>query len=175
MTLPVWKQEEENEKIETRKKVGYNNLIGEDVSPYYYGTAKPGKGVVTFGEGLNVARHSEEIEIAKFLNKMFGGEITILNEVNVQGVKTADFLWNGKLWDLKTVTTEKAADSAVRKGLKQIKSNPGGIILDYRSQNPSMETLLEVVDGRMRRGIEKDTDIMMIFNETKVKVYRYKK
>lgn len=170
-----WKRDEDNEKIENRKQIGKSNYIGENVTPYYYGTAKPGKGKVKLEDGLSASRHIEEIEVANFINKMFGGEITVLNEANIQGVKTADFLWNNKLWDLKTVTTEKAADSAVRKGLKQIKSNPGGIILDYRNHSPSMEKLLEVVEGRMKRGIEKDTDIMMIFDEKNIKVFRYKK
>lgn len=167
--------EEENEKIEVRKKVGINSLLGEDVTPRYYGTANPGKGTITHEERFSLAKHPEEIEMANFLHNMFGGEIRLLNEVNIQNVKTADFLWNKKLWDLKTVTTEKAADSAIRKGLKQIKSNPGGVILDYRKRNISLESLLEVVDSRMRRGIEKETDIMIILEEKKVKVYRYKK
>lgn len=170
-----WRAEDEKEKIEVRKRVGINSLLGEDVTPRYYGTANPGKGTITHEEGFNIARHSEEVEMADFLHKMFGGEITLLNEVNIQDVKTADFLWNKKLWDLKTVTSEKAADSAIRKGLKQIKSNPGGVILDYRKRNISVESLMEVVDGRMRRGIENDTDIMIILDERKIKVYRYKK
>ena len=141
----------------------------------YYGFANPKKGTITLEAGLEPSRHAEEISMAEYLHTMFGGEITLLNEANLDKVKTADFLWNKKLWDLKTVTTEKAADSAIRKGLKQIKSNPGGIILDYRNREVSLENLLTVIEGRMRRGFEYDTDIMVILDDKTVKVYRYKK
>lgn len=136
---------------------------------------QPKSGTIKFDEGLNISKHSEEIEMAKFLNDLFGGELTVLKEANIQGVKTADFLWNNKLWDLKTVTTEKSADSAIRKGLKQIKDNPDGIILDYRNREVSLDSVFKVVDGRTRRGIEESVDIMLVLGKNKVKVYRYKK
>ncbi|MBO4375439.1 MAG: hypothetical protein J5829_10070, partial [Lachnospiraceae bacterium] len=54
-----------------------------------------------------------------------------MNEKNLDNVKTPDFLWHDKHWDLKDVSSVKAVDNAVRKGLHQIKDNPGGIILDF--------------------------------------------
>lgn len=161
--------------VEKRKQVGITNYKGENVSARYFGTAAPGKGIITLEPGISKKTHADEINMANFLHALFGGNITILKEANLQGVKTADFLWNDKLWDLKSVTSEKAADSAIRKGLKQIKDNPGGIILDYRKQNVSLDKILPVVDGRMKRGIERDTDIMIVLNEKRVVVMRYKK
>lgn len=170
-----WRYEDELDRIEVRKKVGYGKNLGKNVTPEYYGKATPKEGSITIEEGLNTAKHIEEINMAEFLHNMFGGDIIVLNEVNQKNVKTADFLWRKKLWDLKTVTTEKASDSAIRKGLKQIKNKPGGIILDYSNRDVSINNLLEVIDGRMRRGFEKDTDIMIILDSTTVKIYRYKK
>lgn len=170
-----WRTEEEISMIEKRKSVGINSLLGENITPYYYGTATPKKGLINKEEGYNSSLHVDEIRMAKLLHNMFGGDITLLNEVNEHAVKTADYLWRGKLWDLKTVTTEKSADSAIRKGLKQIKNNPGGIILDYRNKKISTEELQKVIESRMKRGFEKDTDIMVVLDSKTIKVYRYKK
>ena len=149
--------------------------MGQDVTASYFGYAAPGKGSITKDAGYEEELHAEEVNMAKFLNGKFGGDVQLLKEVNEDKVKTPDFLWNGKMWDLKTVTTEKSADTAVRKGLKQIKENPGGIVLDYRGKNISEEGVRKVIDSRMKRGYEKDTDIVVIFGNDQIKVYRYKK
>ena len=52
-----------------------------------------------------------------------------------------DYIWNNKLWDLKTISNEKAANSALRKGVNQIFDNPGGVMLDCRKF--SVEEILE--------------------------------
>lgn len=170
-----WRDENELDKIEARKKIGSNTLKGQNVTPMYYGTAKPGKGKIAFEEGLDIAGHANEIKVADFLKETFGGDILVQKEVNKNKIKTSDYLWNNKKWELKTLTTENAADSAVRGGLKQISGNTGGLILDYSGRDVNLDELLKVIDGRMRRGFEKDTDIMIKLDEKTVKVYRYKK
>lgn len=165
--------EEEKAAVERRKR--FRNFKYQDVTPRYFGKAEPGAGSIKYQENYNRKRHANEINVAQLINSKFGGDITLLNESKQTGIKTPDFLWNDKLWELKTVTTEKAADTALRSGLKQIKENPGGVILDYRGQKVSLEETEKVVDGRMRRGVEGDTDIMIIYTDKKIKVYRYKK
>ena len=56
----------------------------------------------------------------------------MLSESKEDGVKMPDYIWNNKLWDLKTISNEKAANSALRKGVNQIFDNPGGVMLDCR-------------------------------------------
>ena len=170
-----WKYEKDFDRIRELREAGINRYIGQDVTASYFGYAAPGEGIVTKDAGYEEVLHAEEVNIAKFLNGKFGGDIQLLKEANEDKVKTPDFLWNGKMWDLKTVTTEKSADTAVRKGLKQIKENPGGIVLDYRGKNISEEGVRKVIDSRMKRGYEKDTDIMVIFGDDQIKVYGYKK
>ena len=165
-----WRDEDEADKIEARKRIGSNTLKGQNVTAMYYGTAEPGKGKVVFEEGLDLAGHSNEVKVATFLKETFGGDILVQKEVNRDKIKTSDYLWNNKKWELKTLTTEKSADSAVRGGLKQISGNTGGLILDYSGKNINMDEVLQVVDGRMRRGFEKDTDIMIKLDEKTVKV-----
>lgn len=170
-----WKYEKDFDRIRELRQNGINKWAGQDVTASYYGYAAPGKGTIEKDTGYKEALHVEEVDMAKFLKGRFGGDIRLLKEVNEDKVKTPDFMWNGKMWDLKTVTTEKSADTAVRKGLKQIKENPGGIVLDYRGKDISEEGVRKVIDSRMKRGYEKDTDIMVIFGGDKIKVYRYKK
>jgi len=88
-------------------------------------------------------------------------------------VKTADYLWRGKLWDLKTVTTEKAANFAVRKGMKQIRENPGGIILDYRGASIDLDVLAEVIKKRLQWRKEQFAMDIMIILDGQVLVWRY--
>lgn len=164
-----------DEEIKKRKMIGVNQSYGEDVTPFYFGTAKPRQGKFEYDEGYKINDHKLEVEVANILFKNFGGNIRLLNESEKVGQMTADYLWNGKLWDLKTVTTEKSADSAIRKGLKQIVSNQGGVILDYRGKNINQENLIKIIDTRMRRGNYKTVDIMTILKEDKIKIYRYKK
>lgn len=84
-----------------------------------------------------------------------------------------DYLWNGKYWELKTITTEKAADSALRKALKQIENKPGGIILDFQKKDKDFNLLLTIIDRRMQRS--KVCGDVMIILDSKIKIYRYKK
>lgn len=161
--------------IEKRKTIGIKQLLGKNVTAIYHGTATPTVGKIVQEGGYLPELHVAEIRMAERIHSMFGGDITLLNEVNEQSIKTPDYLWRGKLWDLKTASTEKSADSAIRKGLKQIKNNPGGIILDYSGKNISIDELEKVIDNRMKRGITGDTDIMVVLDDKNIKVYRYKK
>jgi hypothetical protein len=145
------------------------------VMPEYLRKASPGVGTIAFDEGYNKNSHADEIKTAQWLLKNFGGNIVLLNESDNEGEKRADFIWNGQFWDLKSTTTAKAADSAIRKGLKQIKENPGGIILDYGTNAVSLDDVQKTIDGRMLRGSGNNADIMVVKNGQVVKILRYKK
>lgn len=151
-------------------------ITGEDVSAEYAEQATPGEGTITQDEGYDTSRHTEETKIAEWLRSKFGGDIRLLNESKVDHEKRADLLWRGKLWDLKTASTEKAANTAIKRGLQQIRPNPGGIILDYKDIEISMDLLKQVIDKRMEWLSEGEAvDIMIVRNGEVVKVLRYKK
>ena len=151
-------------------------IAGEDVSAEYAAQATPGEGTITQDDGYDTDRHTEETKIAEWLRSKFGGDIRLLNESKVDHEKRADLLWRGKLWDLKTASTEKAANTAIKRGLQQIRPNPGGIILDYKDIEISMDLLKQVIDKRMEWLSEGETvDIMIVRNGEVVKVLRYKK
>ena len=148
----------------------------QDMTNEYYRSATPGKGAVTYDVGYETETHQNEIIMAEWLCNTFGGSITLLTESSTKGEKRADYLWNGKLWDLKSVTTEKAANTAVKRGLAQIRANPGGIILDYGKKAFSIEYLQAVIDKRMQWLADGcGADIMIVSRGEAAKILRYKK
>lgn len=147
----------------------------EDVTQEYLDNAKPGQGTITYDDGYDNSRHPEEIAMAQWIHNSFGGNITLLDEAKSYKTLTPDYQWNEKLWDLKTVTTEKSANSAVRHGLKQIQENPGGIILNYENRDISLNILHGILKKRMMASAKQTVDIMIIQNDEVLQVLRYKK
>ena len=143
----------------------------QDVTSEYYKVNRKLNKKVILEEGLKINEHKNEIEVAEIVTNEFGGEITVLKENNQ--TKMPDYKWNDKLWDLKTCSSEKACDSAIRHGLKQILNNPGGIILDYRSFDANINKIKENIEKRMRHTTFQ-VDIMIIMSNEIFKIFRYK-
>lgn len=148
-----------------RRGSGYN-IIEE-----YLEDATPGRGLIDFEDGYNKDKNQKEIETADLLFKTFGGNLVL--KVEKDGQKNPDYEWMGRLWDLKSTTTEKAANSAIKSGLKQIKENPGGIILNFEDIDFSMDELIKVIDQRMWWYPNDIVDIMIISKGKVVKILRY--
>lgn len=146
-----------------------------DVTDEYKKTATPSRGAVEYDTGYKIGKHQEEIRIANFLHDTYGGDIKLLSESDELGVKIPDYNWRGKLWELKTTSTLNATDSAVRKAIKQIQENPGGIILDYADHSIDLEALISVISKRVVRCELKSFDILMLSKGYAIKVLRYKK
>ncbi|MBR4193561.1 MAG: hypothetical protein IKO68_00130 [Oscillospiraceae bacterium] len=148
----------------------------EDVIAEYFAKATPGIGELIIPPGYDMGpNHERERKTAEWLLNTFGGEIIVKKEENTNHKKTADYLWDGKLWDLKNPTTEKAANSLVRHGVSQIQENPGGVILDYEDIDFNMDQLRTVLDKRMQWVHGITVDIMVVGKGTAQAVYRYKK
>lgn len=89
----------------------------KDVTKIYLNQATPGKGVVENAKSVTIKgrlfyvnevnkiiHKNNEVEVAEWLKKIFGGEVLYLPEIQeANGVKCADYLWNGEFWDLKTL------------------------------------------------------------------------
>ena len=148
---------------------------GRDVTEEYRRKSNPGSGKITIGNDYDNKRHRDEIEFAQWLHKSIGGDIQLLSEPKENGIKTPDYLWRGKLWDLKCTTTEKSANSAVRKGIQQISSNPGGVILDFKNNDFSFETLKRAIDERMKWYEHQNADIIVVSKGKLFCVLRYRK
>ena len=141
------------------------------MTKYYLEDAEPGRGNIDYELGFDKTIHSNEIDMAKWLNNTLGGNVLLISERD--DVKTPDFLWNEALWDLKTTTTAKAANSAIKSGMRQIKTHPGGIILDYGNNEFSLEELHKIIDLRMQWYPRDSADIMIIANGELIEVLRY--
>lgn len=170
----------ENREEEIQRRIEFStskvSKYAEDVTAEYFGTAKPGEGSISYDDGYDVSSHKHEVQMANFLFEKFGGDLTLLKERNIKDVKTPDYVWNSKYWDLKNVSSEKAAYSAVRHGIKQIIENPGGLILDYRNTDKNnLQLIINQVDDRMQRTKVENADIMIILENNRIKIYRYKK
>ena len=146
----------------------------QDVLTEYQYKANPGAGALTYDKGYRAVHHAEEIKTAQWLHDNLGGDIVLLQE-NLGGEKKPDYLWNQKQWELKSISTEKAADSAVRGALKQIEQVPGGIIIDCGDGVRSFANLQEIIAKRIQRSCHFDIDILILKDGKLSHVLRYTK
>lgn len=172
------------ETLQMRSKYGLETeaatalLKDHDITFEYRKKARPGHGRIVIPDNYDLSKYRAEYETANKILEIFGGEIELLQESRVPGEKRSDYLWNGKMWELKKPTTADAIDSAVRKGLKQIGNNPGGIILNFENGVVSVDDILQHVDYRMRRSKGSSTgksavDVIIIVQGTVKNVLRY--
>lgn len=124
----------------------------KDVTKKYIDSAKPRMGKVRYENGYRKKGHKTEIEVANQLRDQFGGKFVLLKEANAQGIKTPDYLWRGKQWELKSISTAKAADMAIRKATKQIAKTPGGVVLQCTG-SINTDELIRIVDDRAVRSV----------------------
>ena len=121
--------------------------------------------------GIPLKKRQREINTAEWLICHFGGTIIVKKESTKE--LSPDYDWDGMFWELKTISTEKAADSAVRKGIKQIMKNPGGIILDCRSSAIDRTKLLRVISNRVKKKRHRWLWILILYSENEYEFRRY--
>lgn len=146
----------------------------KDVTKKYIDSAKPRMGKVRYENGYRSKKHKEEINVANQIRELFGGKIVLLKESQTPGMKMPDMLWKGKQWEIKSISTEKAADSALRKAIKQIHGNQGGVIFDV-ADGIDKQKLIDVLDARATRSKSFNADIIVLHNGSVLFVRRYKK
>ena len=146
----------------------------KDVTKKYIDSAKPRMGKVRYENGYRFKNHREEINVANQIRELFGGKIVLLKESQTPGMKMPDMLWKGKQWEIKSISTEKAADSALRKAIKQIHGNQGGVIFDV-ADGIDKQKLIDVLDARATRSKSFNADIIALHNGSVLFVRRYKK
>ena len=100
----------------------------------------------------------------------------MLNEKNPRGVSNPDYLWNGKLWDLKSPTTNKynTLDGRICGGLRQISRNYGGLMIDASNSEMTFEEVEEAIVNILNNKAERTTDVI-INKRDLFKVIRIKK
>ena len=151
-----------------------NEKSAKDVTKKYIDSAKPRIGKVRYENGYHIKGHKTEIEVANQLRDQFGGKFVLLKESQTPGMKMPDMLWKGKQWEIKSISTEKAADSALRKAIKQIHGNQGGVIFDV-ADGIDKQKLIDVLDARATRSKSFNADIIALHNGSVLFARRYKK
>ena len=151
-----------------------NNSRAKDVTKNYLKSATPRMGKVRYENGYRQKNHGVEIQVAKQIREKFGGKIVLLRESAVPGVKRPDMMWRKKEWEIKSISSAKAADSALRKAIKQIHGNPGGVIFDA-TDTVDLQMLLPVLDARAKRSKTFSADIIVMQNGKFAFARKYKK
>lgn len=150
-------------------------IIFEDVTAEYLCFAAPGDGVVTYEDGYQVKGHQDEIKIAEWIHCTFGGNVRLLKESEIKNQKRSDYLWRGKLWELKgTSSSIDRADKLLQHAIKQIQDNPGGVILNV-SRDTDITSLEQQLARRVQRSKIGVLDLMILSKGNLVKILRYKK
>ena len=153
MTYAQWEASKRG--YEGKQLSAYYNVgksTAKDITKKYIETVTPRMGKVRHENGYRAKGHEAEIEVANQLRNQFGGKIVLLKEANAQGIKTPDYLWRGKQWELKSISTAKAADMAIRKATKQIAKTPGGVVLQCTG-SINTDELIRIVDDRAVRSV----------------------
>lgn len=136
-----------------------NNIIqslGE-----YIRNATPGKGNISKASDFKEKGHSEEIAFSNWIFQYFGGDIR-LNE-DKKEKRYADYLWNGKLWELKTISSSNynTIDQHIRDGNKQINENRGGIFLDISNSELTISEIESYLEKILAERKIFNTDIII--------------
>ena len=146
----------------------------ENVTYVYKAKAKPTTKEMAFEVGYKHKAHDAEIDTAEQLLSVYGGEILLRKENGGEGVYTPDYLWNGKDWEQKTISTVKASEKAVRHGLKQIANNPGGLVITKGNAEIDTAQLVATIAKRINQGAVKKLDVIIMESGKEPRVYRMK-
>ncbi|MDQ0153591.1 hypothetical protein J2S20_002312 [Moryella indoligenes] len=134
-------------------------------------------GSVELYEEIDRKKQAQEIETAYWLRDMFGGDVKLLPEENI-GKPNPDYVWNGKIWELKRVSTPRSIDNQIHKAIKQLRSDDykeGGVVIDISRITISSEKALEIIAEKGWSRSKQDTTIIVKEKEQLVKVLEIKK
>lgn len=146
--------------------------IVSNITNEYY-TNKGMKPEVFIPVDYDLIKHKEEISIAKFLSMEFNIHIELLTEINEDKIKTPDFIFNDKYWEIKNVSSANSIDKRVKIAIQQIIKNVGGIVLVIDRSDLDISTIKEIVFHRIDRTKIERIDIILIKNEIIIEIDRY--
>ena len=151
----------------------------KDVTKEYIEQATPGIGLVEFDKGLSKKRSKDELAFQALIHSLFGGDITALNSNNYPS-RSPDFIWNNKLWELKTPQGAKNLNKLIETAIIQISSNtrrlpPGGIFLDLSNVGDETKMFIEEAMHRIAWKADFSLDLLVIKNGRLVSGQRWEK
>ena len=94
-----------------------------------------------------------EYMIAQWIKDILGGKIYINPRINYpKSIKTADYLWNNELWDLKCLKQCKSLNRAVDNSIKSSKNQSHNFILDISGCILSNDNIIQQVTNTFTPG-----------------------
>jgi len=172
----IWSKKEFDSQKEARiakareleKEDELKKMTREVVKPYF-DKATPSKGKIEFEKGWVKGQNGDaEIRYAKNIHQHFGGDIQLNSKRD--DIKYADYTWNGKLWEHKSCRSENSVDKQVQKALKQIKTNPGGIVIERTNKNLTTEQIHNQIMDRISRSVPSEINQfdVIVFEEDNI-------
>lgn len=159
--------------LDARNKLLSENPIKIDgvkeVSKEYILRSTPGKGSLNKEPNYYDKKHNEEIDFSNWLYGKLGGDIILKSDSQITNVHMADYSWNGKLWELKTLETNKynTVDQQIRKAYHQIESNKGGVFLDMSKSELSINETAEMATRSVRNRTDGEVlDVLIRKNDS---------
>lgn len=116
-----------------------------------------------------------EEKTGRWLVDNFGGHIKLLPENNPEGMSNPDYLWNGKYWELKSPKSLNGVSKRLKHGLEQIRTNPGGIVIDIEKTEAEIKDIEKVIDDRLRVSAKSDVDVILKKGDELIKEIHHKK
>ena len=109
-------------------------------------TAPDGQTYKVHGTDVVLDYDAHEKRIAELLEREIGGELFMVPRVNKpEGVKTPDYLFHGKAYDLKT-PQKNTSNNAIFKRIKKASGQAHGIILDISESGLDDKTVMQQID-----------------------------
>lgn len=123
---------------------------------------------VVFEEDIEALR-----PIAKWMSKTFGGKIYINPTVKYpQGIRTPDFTYKNKSWDLKTINTDGVY--SIDNALKTTKGQSNNFILDLSNSKLDFSDIIKQVKKIYNNPYRPWIDILIIKRDSKFNVLKRK-
>ena len=146
-----------------------------DVKKEYLRNAEAGVGTIRAEDGYSHTLHKDEVKASQWILKNFGGNISLKNESKEDGVHTADYLWDGLLWDLKTPdgNGKRTIDNQFKNISKQISDAPGGMIMDCSNLSFTNNEIIVMVSKRIRLN-HFEGDVIIKRDNTVISILRNK-
>lgn len=146
-----------------------------DVKKEYLRNAEAGVGTIRSDDGYSHTSHKDEVKASQWILKNFGGNISLKNESKEDGVHTADYLWDGLLWDLKTPegNGKRTIDNQFKNISKQISDAPGGMIMDCSNLSFTNNEIIAMTSKRIRLN-HFEGDVIIKRDNTVISILRNK-
>ncbi|MBR2800369.1 MAG: hypothetical protein IKE04_05780 [Oscillospiraceae bacterium] len=158
---------------ESRGVQRQNETAAADVTEEYRKSATPGIGTFACANPKDRTKYPAETQIGEWIVNTFGGDVVMLPQRGgADHDSHPDYLWRGRLWDLKKPESLGGLDKLIHHGIHQIKSNPGGLILDLSDSDIDVKSAVSKLSYRVRRSASFSVDTIIIRKRDEHRVIR---